>query len=97
MSKNCNSFIDKEYFAFNSYLKNHLAAYKNDIIGFAIADNKEFIASNKQTDELDIDFDDVSSKTTKSVLKENLLENKIEITKNKEEKYILAKLLKNFN
>ena len=86
--KNCNSFIDKEYFAFNSYLKNHLAAYRNDIIGFAIADNKEFIASNKQTDELDIDFDDVSSKPQESVLKENLLENKIEITKKRKKVYI---------
>jgi len=33
-AKSCTGFIDKEYFAFNSYLKNHLLAYRNGIIGY---------------------------------------------------------------
>ena len=32
--KSCVGFIDKEYFAFNSYLKNHLLAYRNGIINY---------------------------------------------------------------
>ena len=85
--KNCKSYINKEYFAFNSFLKNHLAAYRNGVIGYAEVDNKSFINEDK-SNELDINFDDITNKPQESVLKEDLLENKIEITKKKKKIYI---------
>ena len=85
--KNCKSYINKEYFAFNSFLKNHLAAYRNGVIGYAEVDNKSFINEDK-SNELDINFDDITNKPQESVLKEDLLENKIEITKKKKKVYI---------
>ena len=85
--KNCKNYINKEYFAFNSFLKNHLAAYRNGAIGYAEVDNKSFINEDK-SNELDINFDDITNKPQESVLKEDLLENKIEITKKKRKVYI---------
>jgi len=85
--KNCKSYINKEYFAFNSFLKNHLAAYRNGVIGYAEVDNKSFMNEDK-SNELDINFDDITNKPQESVLKEDLLENKIEITKKKRKVYI---------
>ena len=85
--KNCKNYINKEYFAFNSFLKNHLAAYRNGAIGYAEVDNKSFMNEDK-SNELDINFDDITNKPQESVLKEDLLENKIEITKKKRKVYI---------
>ena len=86
---NCENFINQEYFAFNSYLKNHLAAYKNGIIGYDATDNEEYNFKSEISNELnDMDFDDISDNQEKSIIKENLLENKIEITKSNKKVYI---------
>ena len=77
--KNCKGYIDKEYFAFNSYLKNHLIAFKNGIIGYA---------NIETSDNLDINFDDLSENNQRSVLEENNVLNKIEVTKSKSKRYI---------
>ena len=78
--KNCVGYIHKEYFAFNSYLKNHLLAYKNDIVGYEKLESDIFISASG-SDKLDIDFDDFSGNNQRSVLVENDMLNKIEITK----------------
>ena len=80
-------YIHKEYFAFNSYLKNHLLAYKNGIIDYENIEDEMFISS-KTSDNLDINFDDLSQNEQTSVLKENNMLNKIEITKSKSKRYI---------
>ena len=85
--KNCSMYIHKEYFAFNSYLKNHLLAYKNGIIDYENIEDEMFISS-KTSDNLDINFDDLSQNEQTSVLKENNMLNKIEITKSKSKRYI---------
>ena len=85
--KNCVSYIHKEYFAFNSYLKNHLLAYKNDVLGYEKVENDIFISTTK-SDKLDMDFDDLSGNNQRSVLKENAMLNKIEITNSKRKSYI---------
>ena len=84
--KNCVGYIHKEYFAFNSYLKNHLLAYKNDIVGYEKLEGDIFISSS-ESDKLDIDFDDFSGNNQRSVLVENDMLNKIEITKSKRKSY----------
>ena len=80
-------YIHKEYFAFNSYLKNHLLAYKNGVIDYENIEDEMFISS-KTSDNLDINFDDLSQNEQTSVLKENNMLNKIEITKSKSKRYI---------
>ena len=85
--KNCSMYIHKEYFAFNSYLKNHLLAYKNDIVGYEEVEDEMF-ADIETSDNLDINFDDLSENNQRSVLKENDVLNKIEVTKNKSKRYI---------
>ena len=85
--KNCSMYIHKEYFAFNSYLKNHLLAYKNDIVGYEKVENEMF-ANIETSDNLDINFDDLSENNQRSVLEENNELNKIEVTKSKSKKYI---------
>ena len=85
--KNCSMYIHKEYFAFNSYLKNHLLAYKNGIIDYENIEDEMFVSS-KTSDNLDINFDDLSQNEQTSVLKENNMLNKIEITKSKSKRYI---------
>ena len=84
--KNCAGYIHKEYFAFNSYLKNHLLAYKNDIVGYEKLESDIFISASG-SDKLDIDFDDFSGNNQRSVLVENDMLNKIEITKSKRKSY----------
>jgi hypothetical protein len=84
--KNCVGYIHKEYFAFNSYLKNHLLAYKNDIVGYEKLESDIFISAS-ESDKLDIDFDDFSGNNQRSVLVENDMLNKIEITKSKRKSY----------
>ena len=84
--KNCVGYIHKEYFAFNSYLKNHLLAYKNDIVGYEKLEGDIFISSS-ESDKLDMDFDDFSGNNQRSVLVENDMLNKIEITKSKRKSY----------
>jgi len=84
--KNCVGYIHKEYFAFNSYLKNHLLAYKNDIVGYEKLESDIFISASG-SDKLDIDFDDFSGNSQRSVLVENDMLNKIEITKSKRKSY----------
>ena len=84
--KNCVGYIHKEYFAFNSYLKNHLLAYKNDIVGYEKLESDIFISASG-SDKLDIDFDDFSGNNQRSVLVENDMLNKIEITKSKRKSY----------
>lgn len=85
--KNCTNFIDKEYYAFNNFLRTHLVAYKEGIIGYEKVNDEIFFEASG-SDEMNIDFDDMSDKSQKSVLKENELSNKIEITKIKKKKYI---------
>jgi len=84
--KNCVGYIHKEYFAFNSYLKNHLLAYKNDIVGYEKLERDIFMSAS-ESDKLDIDFDDFSGNNQRSVLVENDMLNKIEITKSKRKRY----------
>ena len=85
--KNCVGFIHKEYFAFNSYLKNHLLAYKNDVLGYEKIESDIFISTAK-SDKLDMDFDDLSGNNQRSMLEENAMLNKIEITNSKRKSYI---------
>ncbi|MBT3520260.1 MAG: hypothetical protein HN480_03280 [Gammaproteobacteria bacterium] len=85
--KNCSMYIHKEYFAFNSYLKNHLLAYKNDIVGYEKVEDEMF-ANIETSDNLDINFDDLSENNQRSVLEENNVLNKIEVTKSKSKRYI---------
>ena len=85
--KNCKNYINKEYFAFNSYLKNHLLAYKNNIIGYAEIKDDMIISSNN-SDNLDINFDNLSDDPQESVLEKNELLEKIEVTKTNKKKYI---------
>lgn len=85
--KNCSMYIHKEYFAFNSYLKNHLLAYKNDIVGYEKVEDEMF-ANIETSDNLDINFDDLSKNNQRSVLEENNVLNKIEVTKSKSKRYI---------
>ncbi len=85
--KNCTRHIDKEYYAFNNFLRTHLVAYKEGIIGYEKVNDEIFFEASG-SDEMNIDFDDMSDKSQKSVLKENELSNKIEITKIKKKKYI---------
>ena len=85
--KNCKSFIHKEYFAFNSYLKNHLLAYKNNVIGYEKIEG-DILISTAGSDALDIDFDDLSGSGERSVLIENSEFNKIEVNKTKRKSYI---------
>jgi len=85
--KNCKSYIHKEYFAFNSYLKNHLLAYKNNVISYEKIKG-DILTSTAESDKLDIDFDDLTGSDQRSVLIENDMLNKIEITKSKRKSYI---------
>ena len=85
--KNCKSYIHKEYFAFNSYLKNHLLAYKNNVISYEKIKG-DILISTAESDKLDIDFDDLTGSDQRSVLIENDMLNKIEITKSKRKSYI---------
>ena len=79
--------IRDRYFAFNSYLKNHLLAYKNGVIDYENIEDEMFVSS-KTSDNLEINFDDLSQNEQTSVLKENSMLNKIEITKSKSKRYI---------
>ena len=85
--KNCKSYIKKEYYAFNSFLKNHLLAYKNGIIGYAQVED-EMQQDIKSSDNLDIDIGDLSSKSGSSILNEDELLGKIEVTQTKSKRYI---------
>ena len=85
--KNCKSYINKEFFAFNSFLKNHLLAYQNGIIDYAQVENKmkkEFESS----DSINIDVSDLTSKPRTYVLDENELQGKIDVTETKNKRYI---------
>ena len=84
--RSCKNFIHKHLFAFNSYLKNHLLAYQNGVIGYAQVENEMLVGSNN-SDNLNIDFDDMSENPQISVLKENESLDKIEVTKSSK-KYI---------
>ena len=86
-SKNCKSYIDKEYYAFNSYLNNHLIAYKKGIIGYVQVED-EMQRNIKSSDNLDIDIGDLSSKSGSSILNEDELLGKIEVTQTKSKRYI---------
>ena len=85
--RSCKNFIHKHLFAFNSYLKNHLLAYQNGVIGYAQVENEMLVGSNN-SDNLNIDFDDMSENPQISVLKENESLDKIEVTKSSKKKYI---------
>jgi len=85
--KNCKSYIDKEYFAFNSYLKNHLLAFKNGIIGYARVED-EMLENVDTTDTLDLDISDLTSRPEISILDEDEISNEIEITKTRSKRYI---------
>ena len=85
--RNCKSYINKEYFAFNSYLKNHLIAYKKGIIGYEQVEN-EMLSSTLNSGNLEIDISDLSGKPENSILEENELLDKIEVTKSKKKRYV---------
>ncbi len=86
-ARNCKNFIHKHYFAFNSYLKSHLAAYKKGVIAYAQVED-EMLVGIESSDDLNVDFDDMNGNPQMSVLKENELLDKIEVTKSKKKKYI---------
>lgn len=85
--KNCKNYIDKEYFAFNSYLNNHLIAYKKGIIGYAQVENEVF-ENTESSGELDIDISDLTGDSEVSILEENEKLDKIDITNIKKKRYI---------
>tara|TARA_B100000989_G_scaffold171511_1_gene128488 strand:- start:132 stop:980 length:849 start_codon:yes stop_codon:yes gene_type:complete len=85
--RNCKNFIDKEYFAFNSYLNTHLVAYKKGIIGYAQVEN-EVLENTESSGELDIDISDLTGNSEVSILEENEKLDKIDITKMKKKRYI---------
>ena len=85
--KSCSTYIHKEYFAFNSYLKNHLLAYRSGVVGYEKIQDDTFV-STVESDKLDMDFDDLSENDQGSVLKESNTLNKIEATKSKRKRYI---------
>ena len=85
--KSCSTYIHKEYFAFNSYLKNYLLAYRSGVVGYEKIQDDTFV-STVESDKLDMDFDDLSENDQGSVLKESNTLNKIEATKSKRKRYI---------
>ena len=85
--KNCSSYIDKEYFAFNSFLKNHLVAYKKGIIGYEQVEN-EMLTNVVSSGNLELDISDLSGKPETSILEENELLDKIEVTKTNKKRYV---------
>ncbi len=85
--ENCASYIDKEYFAFNSFLKNHLVAYKKGIIGYQQVEN-EMLTNIVSSGELEIDVSDLSEKPETSILEGNELLDKIEVTKTNKKRYV---------
>ena len=85
--KNCSNYINKEYFAFNSFLRNHLIAYKKGVIGYAQVED-EMLQSTVSSGELELDISDLSGSPETSVLEENESLEKIEITKTNRKKYI---------
>ena len=86
--RKCSSYIDKEYFAFNSYLKNHLIAYKKGVIGYAKVEDEMFENTAISSGKLDIDISDLSENPETSIIEENESLDKIEITKTKRKRYI---------
>ena len=88
-ARNCTNFIHKHYFAFNSFLKSHLSAYKKGVIGYAQVED-DMIVGSGNSDNLNVDFDDMNENSQMSVLKENEKLDKIEVTKSKKKKYIGA-------
>ena len=86
--RKCANYIDKEYFAFNSYLKNHLIAYKKGIIGYAQVEDEMFENTAISSEKLDIDISDLTERPETSVLEENELLDKMEITNTKKKRYI---------
>ena len=85
--KNCSNYIDKEYFAFNSYLRNHLMAYKKGIIGYAQVED-EMLENTINSGELELDISDFSENPETSIIEENESLDKIEITKTKRKRYV---------
>lgn len=85
--KNCKNYIDKEYFAFNSYLKNHLIAYKKGVIGYTQVEN-EALENTEISENLDIDISDLTGSSEISILEENELLDKIDVTKMRKKRYI---------
>ncbi len=88
-ARNCKNFIHKHYFAFNSFLKSHLSAYKKGVIGYAQVED-EMLVGLESSDDLNVNFDDMTENPQMSVLKENEMLDKIEVTKSKKKKYIGA-------
>ena len=86
--RKCSNYIDKEYFAFNSYLKNHLIAFKKGVIGYAQVEDEMFENTAISSGKLDIDISDLTEKSETSVLKENELLDKMEITNTKKKRYV---------
>ncbi len=85
--RKCSSYIDKEYFAFNSYLRNHLMAYKKGVIGYAQVED-EMLQNTVNSGELELDISDLSGSPEISIMEENDSLDKIEITKTKRKRYI---------
>ena len=85
--RNCSNYIGKEYFAFNSYLRNHLVAYKKGVIGYAQVED-EMLQNTINSGELELDISDLSGSPETSIMEENVSLDKIEITKTKSKRYI---------
>jgi len=85
--KNCKNYIGKEYFAFNSYLKNHLFAFRKGIIGYEQVED-DMLANTVSSGNLEIDISDLTGNSETSILEENELLDKIDITKTKKKRYI---------
>ena len=85
--RNCSNYINKEYFAFNSYLRNHLMAYKKGVIGYAQVED-EMLKNTANVGELELDISDLSGSPETSIIEENESLDKIEITKTKRKRYI---------
>ncbi len=88
-SENCNNYIDREFYAFNNFLKSHLIALKKGEINYTKNEDSSIapVAESSES-EIDIDISDLNENPQNSILEKNLLNDKIEITKTNKKKYI---------
>lgn len=86
--KNCSNYIDREFYAFNNFLRSHLVAFKKGVINYTNKESLSVAPKEKSESKIDIDVSDLTEDSQKSILDENLLSNKIEITNTNKKKYI---------
>tara|TARA_B100001758_G_C18416642_1_gene620476 strand:+ start:699 stop:1535 length:837 start_codon:yes stop_codon:yes gene_type:complete len=87
--KNCSNFIDREFYAFNNFLRSHLIAFKKGDISYAKNEDSSISSSTASSEsKIDIDVSDLTEKPQNSILEKDLLSDKIEITKTNKKRYI---------